>query len=74
MSESSNIRPTDYTVSTLRANTADTAGVALSIACGIHCLLTPILLLSLPNLGEAFHTPIVHRVIAGWLADQSAVG
>ena len=46
------------------ANTADAAGVALSIACGIHCLLTPILLLSLPSLGEAFHNPIVHRVIA----------
>jgi hypothetical protein len=45
-------------------NVADAAGVALSIACGVHCLLTPILLIALPALGEAFHRPIVHRVIA----------
>lgn len=45
-------------------NGADAAGVAVSLACGIHCLLTPILLLFLPTLGEAFHRPIVHRVIA----------
>lgn len=43
---------------------ADAAGVAVSLACGIHCLLTPILLLALPTLGEAFHRPIVHRLIA----------
>lgn len=43
---------------------ADAAGVAVSLACGIHCLLTPVLLLFLPALGEAFHAPIVHRVIA----------
>lgn len=46
------------------SNAADAAGVAVSIACGIHCILTPILLLALPSLGEAFHAPIVHRVIA----------
>lgn len=43
---------------------ADAAGVALSVACGVHCLATPILLLVLPSLGEAFHSPIVHGVIA----------
>lgn len=43
---------------------ADAAGVAVSLACGIHCLLTPILLLVLPSLGEAFHHPFVHRAIA----------
>src|SRR5262245_4353707 len=43
---------------------ADAAGVTLSLLCGIHCLLTPILLLFLPALGEAFHQPIVHQAIA----------
>jgi hypothetical protein len=43
---------------------ADAAGVFVSLACGIHCLLTPVLLVALPSLGEAFHQPIVHRVIA----------
>jgi hypothetical protein len=43
---------------------ADQAGVIVSIACGIHCLLTPILLLALPALGEAFHNPLIHRAIA----------
>ncbi len=56
MSEQPNARP--------ESNPADAAGVALSIACGIHCLLTPILLLALPSVGEAFHNPMVHRLIA----------
>jgi hypothetical protein len=46
------------------ASTADKAGVALSIACGVHCMLTPVLLLALPSLGEAFHNPIIHKLIA----------
>lgn len=46
------------------ASPADAAGVTLSLVCGIHCLLTPILLLFLPAIGEAFHAPIVHQVIA----------
>lgn len=53
--------PTDIRRET---STADAAGVALSLACGVHCLLTPILLLVLPSLGEAFHNPIVHKGIA----------
>ena len=46
------------------SSAADGAGVVLSVACGIHCLLTPILLLALPSLGEAFHNPLVHKLIA----------
>ncbi|HRK31299.1 MAG TPA: MerC domain-containing protein [Tepidisphaeraceae bacterium] len=45
-------------------STADKAGVALSVACGVHCLLTPVLLLALPAVGEAFHNPIIHKLIA----------
>ncbi|MCS7032967.1 MAG: MerC domain-containing protein [Phycisphaerae bacterium] len=46
------------------SSAVDAAGVAVSLACGIHCILTPVLLLMLPTLGEAFHSPIVHRVLA----------
>lgn len=68
--DAANPRPADDAVTRAArpaedaGNAADAAGVAVSLACGIHCLLTPILLLFLPTLGEAFHRPVVHRTIA----------
>jgi hypothetical protein len=64
MSLSEAIRPTASTGEAPASRSADAAGVAVSLACGVHCLLTPILLVFLPSLGEAFHTPIVHQSIA----------
>lgn len=42
----------------------DRAGIVLSAICAIHCLLTPILLLTLPLVAEKFENPWVHIVLA----------
>ena len=39
----------------LRREHFDTAGVALSFICGIHCLVVPIVLVMLPSLGWSIH-------------------
>lgn len=42
----------------------DRWGILLSTLCAIHCMLTPLLLLSLPVLGAYFDNEIVHIVMA----------
>jgi undecaprenyl pyrophosphate phosphatase UppP len=41
----------------------DQVGIAVSSICFVHCLATPILLLSLPWMGEYFDDPIFHVLI-----------
>ncbi len=42
----------------------DRLGLFLSSLCAIHCLLTPLLVLSLPLVSESFENPWVHIVMA----------
>lgn len=42
----------------------DKVGVALSGLCAIHCLVTPLLALAVPVLGEMFEQPWVHILMA----------
>lgn len=42
----------------------DRIGLLLSGLCAIHCLVTPLLILSLPLLAEKFASPWVHIVMA----------
>ena len=52
----------------------DFLGIFLSILCGIHCLITPFLLLYFPSLGENFESPWVHALLmalVGWAFYQS---
>ncbi|MNT43160.1 MerC mercury resistance protein [compost metagenome] len=44
--------------------TWDKWGIFFSTLCAIHCLLTPLLVLTLPVLGEAFENPWVHFGLA----------
>lgn len=44
--------------------TWDRVGIVLSSLCAIHCLATPILILTLPVLGEFFHAEWVHLLMA----------
>lgn len=42
----------------------DRWGIFLSTLCAIHCLLTPVLILSLPALGSYFENEMVHIIMA----------
>ncbi|MBO9665704.1 MAG: MerC domain-containing protein [Bdellovibrio sp.] len=42
----------------------DKLGILLSTICAIHCLVTPLLILALPVLGEAFEASWVHLSMA----------
>jgi RsiW-degrading membrane proteinase PrsW (M82 family) len=42
----------------------DRLGILLSALCAIHCLLTPILMITLPLIAEEFENPLVHIVLA----------
>ena len=46
----------------------DFVGMVLSILCGIHCIITPILILSFPILDERLNSPWVHGVLIGFVA------
>ena len=48
--------------------TYDIAGMVLSILCGIHCIITPILILSFPILDERLNSPWVHASLIGFVA------
>ena len=56
-----------------RLNLADLAGIAISGACLIHCLATPILLAVLPLAGECFASPWVHLSLAAILMPLALV-
>lgn len=42
----------------------DTAAMAMAVVCGVHCLLTPLLLVFLPFLANSFW---VHEDFHGWM-------
>jgi len=46
----------------------DFVGMVLSILCGIHCIITPILILSFPILDERLNSPWVHGVLIAFVA------
>ena len=46
----------------------DFVGMVLSILCGIHCIITPILILSFPFLDERLNSPWVHGVLIAFVA------
>tara|TARA_B100000925_G_scaffold286817_1_gene265103 strand:- start:791 stop:1216 length:426 start_codon:yes stop_codon:yes gene_type:complete len=41
----------------MRNNNYDIAGIVFSFICGIHCIITPILIINFPSLGEQFESP-----------------
>lgn len=41
----------------------DVIGMSLSILCGVHCILTPFLLIYFPALGENFESPWLHFIL-----------
>jgi hypothetical protein len=41
----------------------DQVGMTISSLCFVHCMVTPIFLLTLPWLGEYFHDPLFHLVV-----------
>ena len=50
-----NISPTDVTKCTPQDRTwLDRAAILMAIACGIHCLVTPLLLITMPIIGVTF--------------------
>jgi len=48
----------------LRHERWDRIGIFLSSLCAIHCLATPLVVLALPFLGDAFEQPWVHLMMA----------
>ena len=54
--------------------TYDFLGIFLSTLCGVHCIITPLLILYFPSLGESFQSPWVHTFLigfAGWSFHKS---
>ena len=41
----------------------DFAGIFFSLICGIHCIITPILIINFPKLGEKFESPWVQLTL-----------
>jgi hypothetical protein len=44
-------------------NMYDFVGMGLSVLCGIHCIITPLLLISMPRLGEGFQSIWLHSTL-----------
>ena len=49
------------------SQTYDFVGMVLSILCGIHCVITPILILSFPVLDDRVNSPWVHGLLIGFV-------
>ena len=49
----------------LPAELADLIGVALSVACVLHCLAMPLVIVMLPTIGVFFYAHWVHQVLIG---------
>ena len=47
-------------LSSIESKNYDYLGMAASLFCGIHCLLTPLAIMYLPKVGEYFESPWVH--------------
>ena len=47
----------------LRGRILDKLGIFLSVLCGIHCLLTPFLLMVMPWLSHSFESDVFHLVM-----------
>ena len=41
----------------------DFAGIAVSAVCGLHCILTPIIIIKLPELGQKIESPWVQSIL-----------
>lgn len=41
----------------------DLLGIGLSFLCGIHCLITPLLIIYLPKLGKTFQSTWLHTTM-----------
>ena len=44
-------------------NTYDLMGIIFSVLCGAHCLVTPILILNFPSIGEHFESPWIQSTL-----------
>lgn len=47
----------------MKNNNYDVAGIVFSLICGIHCLVTPVLIINFPKLGEQFESPWVQSIL-----------
>ena len=53
-----------YYISSMNINkNYDLVGITFSFLCGIHCLITPILIINFPKLGEKFESPWVQSTL-----------
>ena len=48
--------------------TYDLMGIIFSILCGIHCIVTPILIINFPKIGERFESPWVQCILLAIIA------
>ena len=58
----------------LKDQNYDFLGIFLSSLCGVHCLITPFLLLYFPSIGKNFESPWIHALLmglVGWAFYQS---
>lgn len=55
---------TQHEVFEEQTQTWDRVGIFLSSVCAVHCLVTPLLLLTLPVMGEVFGSHWVHPLMA----------
>ena len=49
----------------LKDQNYDFLGIFLSSLCGVHCLMTPFLLLYFPSIGKNFESPWIHALLMG---------
>ena len=45
----------------------DYLGIMLSILCGLHCIITPLLIIYLPIVGEAIESTLFHTGLIGFM-------
>ena len=53
---------------TTGTNKYDIFGMSISILCGIHCVVTPILIMSAPSIGKGLQSPLGHSLMIGLMA------
>lgn len=51
------------TINLEKARRVDFIGISLSALCGIHCLITPILVLYMPVIGETIESSVFHTAM-----------
>jgi len=53
---------------TAKTSNYDIFGMVISILCGIHCIVTPILIMSAPRIGEGLQSPVGHSLMIALMA------